>query len=501
MIPSQIKDFLFYPSWHQTWFNYGMIVECGLRKAGLVLVAVSGGADSLALLHVLRGADYPLLVASFNHRLRPEAESDVAHVRQIAEGMGLPFVTDSADVAAHAGAEGLSIEEAARDLRYRFLFREARRTGAQAVAVGHTADDQAETVLMHFLRGAGLAGLKGMTPRVILPVFDAEIPLVRPLLAWTRAQTESYCREHDLDYLTDATNTDTTYFRNKLRHELLPQLETYNPQIRQTLAKTALTLQGDHELLAEMVDSAWEQVVSASGADFAAFDLAQLRSLSPALRRHLFRRAAFALKPGLRNVDFDALERAARLQAVDLAGGLKIIIEGNCLYLTGDEDKLPVDVPQISGQYSVSSDKALPSPVPPAQVSGGVAAVEGRSSLYEIALEDGWVLTCETLNTEDCSLNTDPFTAYVNADLSTGSLRLRPFRAGDRFEPLGMPGQTVKLSDLFTNLKIPKRLRKKWPLLLVGDEIAWVVGLRTSERFKVTAAARRVLHLQIKRLP
>ncbi|MFO7583964.1 MAG: tRNA lysidine(34) synthetase TilS [Anaerolineales bacterium] len=459
-----------------------MIVECGLRKAGLVLVAVSGGADSLALLHILRAADYPLLVASFNHRLRPEAESDVAHVRQIAAEMGLPFVTDSADVAAHAQAEGLSIEEAARDLRYRFLFREARRTGAQAVAVGHTADDQAETVLMHFLRGAGLAGLKGMTPRVILPVFDAEIPLVRPLLAWTRTQTEACCQEHNLPYLTDASNTDTTYFRNRLRHELLPQLETYNPQIRQTLAKTALALQGDHELLAEMVDSAWEQVVTASGADFASFDLTQLRNLSPALRRHLFRRAAFSLKPGLRDMDFDALERAASLQAVDLAGGLRIVIEDNLLYLTDDVDNLPTDQPQISKQYSVSSN--------------------------QLVLEDGWVLTCETLSTEDhtlntenCSLNTDPFTAYVNADLTAGSLRLRPFRAGDGFEPLGMPGQTVKLSDLFVNLKIPKRLRKNWPVLCVGDEIAWVVGLRMGERFKVTAATRRVLHLQIKRLP
>ncbi len=153
-------------------------------------MGVSGGPDSLALLHYLRGAGYPLLVASFNHHLRPEAGADVAHVQKIAEGLGLPFVTDSADVAAYAAANGLSTEEAARELRYRFLFRAAREAEAQAVAVGHTADDQAETVLMHFLRGAGLAGLKGMPPRVILPGFDAEIPLVRPLLGWTRAQTE-----------------------------------------------------------------------------------------------------------------------------------------------------------------------------------------------------------------------------------------------------------------------------------------------------------------------
>ncbi|MCG2784067.1 MAG: tRNA lysidine(34) synthetase TilS [Anaerolineae bacterium] len=485
-----------------------MISNCGLKQAGLVLAAVSGGADSLALLHFLRGSGYPLLVASFNHRLRPEADADVAHVQRIAKALGLPFVTDSADVAAHAEAEGLSIEEAARDLRYHFLFREARKAGAQAVATGHTADDQAETVLMHFLRGAGLAGLKGMPPRVILPVFDAEIPLVRPLLAWTRAQTEAYCHKHSLDYLNDSTNADTTYFRNRLRHELLPQLKAYNPQIRQTLTRSALALQSDFELLNELVDSAWAKVVTASESGFVAFDLPQLRELSPALRRSLFRRAALTLRPGLRDIDFDALERAASLKALDLAGGLKTIIERNVLYVTGDETDLPINQLQISNQYSVFSHQALPAPVPPAQVSGGAAEVEGRLSSYEIALENGWVLTCETLNnenrlrnTEDWSQNTDNWSAMLDADLTAGRLNLRPFRAGDQFEQLGMPRQTVKLSDLFVNLKIPKRLRKNWPVLCVDDEIAWVVGLRMAQRFRVTEKTRQILKLDLKRLP
>jgi tRNA(Ile)-lysidine synthase len=454
-----------------------MILDCGLKEAGTVLAAVSGGADSLALLHALRAVGYPLLVAHFNHRLRPDAGADAVFVRQVAERLGLPFVTDSADVAAYAASEGLSTEEAARDLRYRFLFREARKAGAQAVATGHTADDQAETVLMHFLRGAGLSGLKGMPPRVVLPVFDAEIPLVRPLLGWTRAQTEAFCRENGQDFLTDSTNTDTAYFRNKLRHELLPLLETYNPQVRQTLEKTARALQGDYELLAEVVEAAWRETATL-GDGFVCFDLPGLQALSAPLRRNLFRRAAFALQPGLRDVDFEALERAASLQAVDLAGGLRVVIEGNLLYLTDDENKLPVELPQISNQYSVNSN--------------------------QLVLEDGWVLACETLSAEHGSLNTenwpdDPFTVTLDADLTAGRLRLRPFRVGDRFEPLGMPGQTVKLSDLFTNLKIPQRFRKNWPVLCVEDEIAWVPGLRMGERFKVTAQTGRALRLRLAR--
>lgn len=456
-----------------------MLSGLGLEPGRTLVVGVSGGPDSLALLHFLHVRDrsqthspYPLLVASFNHRLRPEAEADVAFVQQFATGLGLPFVTDSADVAAYAEAEGLSLEEAARELRYRFLFRAAREAGAQAVAVGHTADDQAETVLMHFLRGAGLSGLKGMPTHVILPVFDAKIPLVRPLLGWTRAQTEAYCSEHGLNPRIDNTNTDTAYFRNRLRHELLPELEKYNPQIRQTLAKTALALQGDYELLNELIEAEWQKAVTQADSNYVEFKLHQLESLSPTLRRSLFRKAAFLLKPGLRDVDFDALQRAATLTQVDIAGGLKTIIEGDVLYLTDNESVLPAPYPQVNDPFSITNNWC--------------------------ELENGWVLTCEEMLTAHWALNTDNWTAYFDADLTENRLQVRPVRAGDRFEPLGMPNQTVKLSDLFVNLKIPKRMRKKWPLVCVDDEIAWVAGLRMAEPFKVTEKTQRVIKIQIK---
>ncbi len=445
-----------------------------LESRKLLVAGVSGGPDSLTLLHLLHQAGYPLLVASFDHRLRPASGADVLHVQRIAAALGLPFVTDSADAAAHARDAGLSLEEAARHLRYRFLFRAARRAGAQAVAVGHTADDQAETVLMHFLRGAGLTGLKGMPPRSLLPVFDPEIPLVRPLLGWTRAQTENYCRENNLPALKDPTNADTTYLRNRLRHELLPQLETYNPQIRQTLAKTAAALQGDAELLNQLTDSAWQQTIRAVESGFVAFDLPQLRELPPALRRNLFRRAIFTLKPGLRDADFDALEKACTLKAVEVAGGLKTLIEAEVLYLTEDESALPAAKwPQIRQPYKVTGSP--------------------------LDLENGWSLTCELIPPPASFVTPDPFSAFFDADLTEGRLRVRPCRAGDRFEPLGMPRQTIKLSDLFVNLKIPKRLRPHWPVLCVEEEIAWVPGLRMGHHYRCTESTRHVLAVRIKR--
>ncbi len=441
-----------------------------------MLVGVSGGADSLALLHALHAANYPLICATFNHRLRPEAGDEVTRVRQIAEGLGLPFMTDSADVMAYAAAEGLSAEEAARTLRYRFLFRAARAAGAQAVAVGHTADDQAETVLMHFLRGAGLSGLKGMSYRVVLPVFDTEIPLVRPLLGWWRADTEQYCRENDLSPVHDPSNDDTTYFRNRLRHELIPQLESYNPRVRQALARTALALQGDSDLLTEIVEAAWQKSILEQGTGYIAFKRAALEGMTIALRRNVFRRAAFALSPGLRDVDFEALERASTLRATDIAGGLRTMLEGNILYVVEHDSTLPnYPYPQISEELSVS---------------------RGQNDL-----KNDWILICEELDGAQWSWSSDGLLAFLDADLLGQPLRVRPVLSGDRFEPLGMPEQRMKLSDFFVNKRIPKRLRKNWLLVCAGDEIVWVAGLRLAHPFRVTEKTKRVLRLQLKRLP
>lgn len=437
------------------------------------VAAVSGGADSLALLYFLRESGAQPVVAHFNHQLRPEAEAEETFVRDCAAALGLRFVRDSADVAACAARENLSLEEAARQLRYRFLFRAARQAGAAAVITGHTADDQAETVLMHFLRGAALPGLKGMTARTLLPAFDAEIPLLRPLLGWTRAQTEEFCRARGLPYRSDPSNNDPAYLRNRLRHQLLPLLAGYNPKIRQTLAKTAQVLQEDEELLREVEDAAWQRVAVRAGSGFIQLERAALLQLSPALRRRLLRRAAFTLQPFLRDVDFEALQRAATLQPVELAGGLKIFTEGGALYLAHSAAALPLDFPQLAA--------------PRALAAGEICE-----------LGQGWWLSAEISSARPPAA--DNFSAALDADCAGENFQLRAPRPGERFQPLGMPGKTVKLSDFFINLKIPQRLRQRWPLLCVGDEIVWVLGLRPAERFRVTEKTGRVLILRAKRV-
>ncbi|HEX2908979.1 MAG TPA: tRNA lysidine(34) synthetase TilS, partial [Phototrophicaceae bacterium] len=215
-----------------------------LIPAGTTLVVgVSGGADSLALLHLLHrlapDLNCQLHAATFDHQLRgPASADDAQFVRQTAAAWGIPVTSGQGDVRERARRDGLSIEAAARAARYRFLAETARQVGAARVAVAHHADDQAETVLMHLIRGTGISGLSGMALQAPLP--DApDLLLIRPLLAVTRADIEAYCRDNDLHPRQDATNDDPTYLRNYLRQQTLPHLQTLNPQITRGLTQLA----------------------------------------------------------------------------------------------------------------------------------------------------------------------------------------------------------------------------------------------------------------------
>jgi tRNA(Ile)-lysidine synthase len=483
------------------WFNkdmartqkrFPLYERCGLDPAKPVLAGVSGGPDSLCLMSMLHLAGQRVIVAHFNHQLRPEADREEDSVRRLAQDLGLTFVSSSADVRGYAEEQSMSLEEAARTLRYRFLFASAREQAAQAVAVGHTADDQVETILMHFLRGAGLSGLKGMEYCTILPVFDAQIPLVRPLLTMWRTETETYCHAHNLEAHIDATNADTVYFRNRLRHELIPELENYNPRLKESILRTSLSLQGDHAVLQEVIDAAWKNVVREKGKGWVAFDQAELAHLSSGLRRNVFRLAALLLRPASRDIGFEALERANAFseapsgRQVDLENGLFLFAEAGKIHLAAYEADLPLHQwPQVR----------QPLPV------GDTRLAEGGTGLE---LGNGWVMQIETLLREDDGWRqgTDDWSAWLDADrLPEGGLVIRPRRAGDAISPLGMGGQTLKVKDLFINLKIPRRARQQWPLVCAGEQVVWVAGYRIAHPFRITAATRHILHLEIKRPP
>ena len=468
------------------WEQLSIILDqaCRLKRNQPVLIGVSGGADSLSLAHAVWMSGYPIVVAHYNHGLRPEAWQDGEVVEAFCRQFNLPFMPGEGDVRVYADSLSLSIEEAARILRYRFLFEQARQIDAQAVAVGHTADDQVETILMHLLRGSGLAGLRGMFFRTVVADWDQQIPVVRPLLETWRKDTEAYCLEHGLRPVQDATNFDPAYLRNRIRHELIPFLETYNPQVRQALRKTSIILSGDYASLEEAVEAAWEKVVVETGSGGLTLHRQPFLALSTGVKRLLMRRALATFLPGLPDVDFETVERSlswmdqAGFHRADLVGGVR-------LEEAGDEVRLvkPGNLAAVTNSPQVAPGQVLELTVP-----GKVALSDGCWWI-----EADLVEAVSSLNWHDHSPN------LVELDLEKLSLPLqvRGRQVGDRWQPLGMGGKSQKLSDFYINEKLPQIDRDHWPLVITHGQIAWVVGYRPAQPFRITETTRQVLRLRL----
>jgi len=461
--------------------------QCHLDPKRPIVVAVSGGPDSLCLMDLLRQAGYPIIVAHFNHKLRENSDLEANAVEQISARHGIPSIIESADVRAFATEKKLSVEDAARTLRYRFLFTLARERGAQAVAVGHTADDQVETVLMHFLRGAGLNGLRGMAYRTVLSVFDVEIPLVRPLLDVWREETIIYCAGQGLRPHYDPSNDSLNFLRNRIRHLLIPNLETYNPKFREAVWRTAQSLNADREIIIHSVDAAWTRAVVSESDGLVIFDSAALTGLSLGLTRYLFRRAIERIHPAA-DITYALLDRVTSfLQngkaggSLPLSGNLRILREGRQVFVAGENTVLPFEA---WPQFPTDAD-SIPISVP-----------------SRVDLPGGWRLTSESWNIpalarEQMQENEDPYQVWLDADALNGDLSLRVRREGDRFEPLGLDGHSQKLSDFFTNEKLPQRARERWPLLCAGGRIAWIPGYQPAHPFRLTKSSRQILYFTL----
>jgi tRNA(Ile)-lysidine synthase len=465
-----------------------------LKIGDRIVVAVSGGPDSLALLHLLLALrnewQLQLHVAHLNHQLRGAgSDGDAEFVAQLARNWNLPITLESRDVAAFASESKLSIEEAARQLRYGFLTEAAQQVGASAIAVGHNADDQVETILMHLLRGSGSAGLRGMLYRAPTSDLQSRAPnlhIVRPLLDVTRAEIEAYCNEHSLTPRTDSSNLDTKLFRNRLRYEVLPYLESINPRFRETLTRTSRTIADEYDYLEAQAHAAFLQTTRKTDGEII-FNRETWRQLHPALQRMTLRIAIQQLRNDLRNIDWTHIEDARHIALDKGAGavatlpdGLRLIV-GYKDFVIGDEkfESLALDIPQIDVDCM---------PLPP----GGTVGLSGSNWL--VAIERFELSRSPALWKEERA-GGNKWVASFDRSKIAGRVAVRPRRAGDHFQPAGMDGHSKSIHEFMIDQKIPRAARAKMPLLVDGEKILWVCGFRIDERVRLTSATRQVLQV------
>jgi tRNA(Ile)-lysidine synthase len=435
-----------------------------------VVVAVSGGADSTALLHVLASLAHlrlRLIVAHVHHGLRgAEADADVLFVEQLAGHYGIPVEITWADVRQVSRQRKVSLEEAGRLVRYAWFDEIASKWQADSVALGHHADDQAETFLLRLLRGAGTTGLAAMR-------FRTETNYVRPLLALTRAEILCYLQGRGLPFRHDASNDDTIFLRNRIRHECLPVLRTFNPAITACLNTTAELLAADEAVLESLTERVFGQCAHVSH-DRVQLQLPLVRQELPGLRLRLFRRAIQLVKGDLRRIAavhvqaIDALTASVQGHgALSLPDGVLVMREGATLVFSS---------PRVCS-YVAAWQMEIPGPGRYRTPAGMVLVIE----LTEPPAD--WKTVPRT-------------TAYFGPATAPFPWTLRTFRPGDRFRPFGMSG-TRKVKDFFIDKKISVAERRSIPLLFSGGELLWVCGLRVSEKGRVLEPLARVLRVEI----
>jgi tRNA(Ile)-lysidine synthase len=443
-----------------------------LAAGDIVVLAVSGGIDSMAMFHLLLRLrtryHISLHVAHLNHDLRGTESAEAANfVRRQCETHQIPVTITTAEGRTLRDRGVGSLQAAARDLRYRCLEQVADEQGATRIALGHHRNDQAETVLMNLLRGSGVRGLGGIPP--------VRGRIIRPLIDCSREEIERYVRQQGIPYVEDSSNQVLLYSRNRIRLELLPELaKRYNPRVVHAMANAATILEAEDALLNAMAEKELRAVLISRSPEELVLSIPRMATLPSALRWRIIRRSAEYLRESRSGLTFqqtlaiDRLLLTGRAQGtIQAPGGLRARRAGDGIVLSVGEGK-------VGGCIS-SSPLAVP----------GLTAIPGSLLSLRSDLLEGWLR---------CELPSDAWTALLDADRAGQDLHVRRWEPGDRFIPLGM-GSRKKLQDFFVDAKVPRDQRGSIPLVVSGDQIAWVVGFRVDERFKVTDSTRRILRV------
>lgn len=443
--------------------------KCKIQP-GKLLVAVSGGPDSVALLHLLLDVRDHLqiepVVAHVNHSLRPEAGEDEKFCQQLAAMSGLEIISKTVDTKACASTKKMSIETAARELRYQALQEMASQQGCSDIALGHTANDQAETVLHNLSRGTGLRGLAGM------PFRHGNI--VRPLLTIYKQEILHYLEEQKIDYCKDSTNDEPIFKRNVIRNEVFPHLqEKMNPKIIEALCRVSTISNETDVFINAMAKSESEKIIKEQNHNKIILDIDRFSSYFSILRKYIIRNNLETLSGLKYRPDFESLSRADEIilsgkigKRILFSGNWELLIDHDGIVLwNGEREKFDIDCNEKEENEF------------------------GGNRIFKYRF-------LSTLSSPNCVQSHDKFIQYVDSGKVRGNLRIRSKNKGDRFYPLGLRG-SKSVSDFFTDHKIPLHKRSEIPIVVCDSGIIWIVGLHLDERFKVTDQTTSFLQLEV----
>jgi tRNA(Ile)-lysidine synthase len=441
-----------------------------LEKGDRILLAISGGVDSVVLLNLFYGIrdkwDLSLSVAHLNHRLRGrEADRDEAFVRKLSEQKDLPFYSERRDVKAFAKIHRLSLEEAARKVRFEFLSALLSKIKYDRIALGHHANDQAETILMNLARGSGLRGLRGIQP--------IRGTVIHPLLFARKKDILSYAEQNELEYMTDTTNRDRDFLRNRVRWDVFPRLEaTFGAHVVASICRAGNVCTEAEEFLEHSAHKAKDRIIVSQTRDEIILDIHEFFRYFKVVQKVALIQI---IEDGFPRIEINAsaidrliylAEKGRSGNIVELNGGVTVVRSGDHIVLLKARQPLP-ETPVRVGQETDLSGIGL----------------KFRSTLFG-------------RDEAEISFTSDRNIEYLDYDKIANPLCLRSHRSGDKFVPLGMD-RKKKVHDLFVDEKVPNYRRSSVPILVGGNHIIWIVGLRIDDRFKITDETQKILKVEI----